>query len=140
MEAGEASRTYRTRRSLRIAVALAALFWAGMVVAVLRLPGGRTLPTAGAAGFAAFFAWAYLLYARTWIAVGPRGLVASTLRGRRPVPFEDILEIVVRDGLAGRVVAVLTRRGLVHFTSLLERHRELLETLLDRTALAPRRV
>jgi hypothetical protein len=133
------ARTYRTRRSLRIAVALGALFWAGMMVAVLSLPGARALPAAGAAGFAGFFVWSYLLYARTWISLGPRGLVSSTLRGRRPVPFEDILEIIVRDGLGGRVVAVVTRRGLVHFTSLLERHRELLETLLERTDLAPRR-
>ncbi|HEX9241850.1 MAG TPA: hypothetical protein VF875_05355 [Anaeromyxobacter sp.] len=135
----EPGRTYRTRRSLRIAVALAALFWAGMMLAVLRLPGGRALPAAGAAGFAVFFVWSYLLYARTWISVGPRGIVSSTLLARRPVAFEDILEIVVRDGLGGRVVAVFTRRGLVHFTSLLERHRELLETLLERTDLVPRR-
>jgi hypothetical protein len=134
----EPGRTYRTRRTLRIAVGLAALFWSGMVLAVLWLPGDRALPAVGAAGFAAFFVWSYLLYARTWIAVGPQGIVASTLLTRRPVPFEDILGIVVRDGFAGRVVAVLTRRGLVHFTSFLERHRELLETLLDRTDLTPR--
>jgi hypothetical protein len=134
----EPGRTYRTRRSVRFAVALAALFWAGMTVAVLRLPGERALPAAGAAGFVAFFVWAYLLYARTWISIGPRGIVSSTLLARRPVPFEDILEIVVREGLAGTVVAVFTRRGLVHFTSLLERHRELLEKLLERADLAPR--
>jgi hypothetical protein len=132
-------RTYRTRRSLRIAVALGALFWAGMMVAVLSLPGGRALPAIGAAGFAGFFVCSYLLYARTWISVGPGGIVSSTLRGRRPVPFADILAIVVRDGLGGRVVAVVTRRGLVHFTSLLERDRELLELLLERTELVPRR-
>jgi hypothetical protein len=54
------------------------------------------------------------------------------------VPFEDILQIVVRDGLGGRVYAVFTRRGLVQFTSLTARHRELFETLLERAALSPR--
>jgi hypothetical protein len=94
---------------------------------------------ASAVGFAAFFAGSYALYARTWISVGPGGIVSSSLLARRPVPFDDILQIVVRDGLGGRVVALFTRRGLVHFTSFLERHRELLEELLERTRLEPLR-
>jgi hypothetical protein len=135
----EGARTYRTRRSLRVAVALAALFWAGMLAAVLRVPGTGAAAAWGAAAFAAFFAWTYLLHARTWISVGPRGIVSSTLRGRRPIPFEDILGIVVRDGIGGRVVAVFTRDGLVRFTSLVARHRELLETLVDQAGLRPLR-
>lgn len=131
-------RTYRTRRSLRVAVALAALFWAGMALAALRAGAGWGA-AAGAAGFAAFFAGAYALYARTWISVGPRGIVSSSLLARRLVPFEDVLQIVVRDGLGGRVVALFTRRGLVQFTSFLERHRDLLEELLERTRLEPLR-
>lgn len=131
------SRTYRTRLPLRIACAVAALFWAGMLVAVLRFPRAGLAPALGAAGFAAFFVWSYLLYARTWIAVTDRGIVASSPLRLRPVPFDDILEIVVRDGLGGRVYAVFTRRGLVQFTSLTARHRELFETLLERSALAP---
>ncbi len=94
----------------------------------------------GAGGFAVFFVWSYLLYARTWIAVTADGIVAASPLRRCPVPFDDILQIVVRDGLGGRVYAVFTRRGVVHFTSLFARHRELFETLLERTALAPRSV
>jgi hypothetical protein len=135
----EPARTYRTRLALRIACALAATFWAFMAAAVLRLPGGGWRTAAGALGFALFFVLSYLLYARTWIAVGPRGIVASSPLRRRPVPFEDIVEIVVRDGLGGRVYAVFTRRGRVEFTSLIARHRELFETLLERAALTPRR-
>src|SRR6516165_7353792 len=134
----ERGRTYRTCLAVRAAVALAALFWAGMLAAVLREPETGASAAWGAAGFAAFFGWAYLLYARTWIAVGPRGIVSSTLLRRRPVPFDDILGIVVRDGLGGRVVAVLTRGGPIQFTSLIARHRELLDTLLERAQLAPR--
>jgi hypothetical protein len=133
----EPARTYRTRLGLRIACALAAGFWLVTSAAVLRLPGGRAT-AAGALGFALFFVLSYLLYARTWIAVGPHGIVASSPLRRRPVPFEDILQIVVRDGLGGRVYAVFTRRGLVQFTSLTARHRELFETLLERAALSPR--
>jgi hypothetical protein len=67
--------------------------------------------------------------------VTPDGIVAATALRRRPVRFEEILEIVVQDGLGGRVYAVLTRRGLVRFTSLFARHAELFETLLERAGL-----
>jgi hypothetical protein len=125
----EVARTYRTRLALRLACAAAAAFWAGVFALVLRTPGAGWQAAAGAAGFSLFFVGSYLLYARTWIAVGPRGIVAASPLRRRPVPFEDILRIVVCDGLGGRVYAVFTRRGLVQFTSLTARHRELLETL-----------
>jgi hypothetical protein len=135
----ETARTYRTYLALRLACAAAAVFWAGMCAVLLRAPVAGWRPAAGAAGFSLFFVASYLLYARTWIAVGPRGIVAASPLRRRPVPFEDILRIVVRDGLGGRVYAVFTRRGLVQFTSLTARHRELLETLLRNTDLAPQR-
>jgi hypothetical protein len=132
------ARTYRIRLALRVACALAALFWAGMLVAVLLLPGGGAGAAVGAGGFVLFFIASYLLYARTWIAVGPEGIVAASPLRRRPVAFADVLEIVVRDGPGGRMYAVVTRRGLVRFTSLLARHRELFETLRARAGLSPR--
>jgi hypothetical protein len=134
----EQLRTYRTRLSLRVAVALAAVFWAGMLVAVIRLPGGGASAAFAAGGFTAFFVASYVLYARSSITVTRDGIVAASPLRRRPVPYADILEIVVRDGLGGRVYAVFTRRGIVQFTSLFGRHRELFETLLERSELAPR--
>jgi hypothetical protein len=134
----EPARTYRIRLGLRVACALASAFWAAVAGLVITLPGGGWRAAAGALGFAAFFLASYLLYARTWIAVGPRGIVASSALRRRPVAFDDIVRIVVRDGLGGRFYAVFTRRGLVHFTSLVARHRELFETLLERAALTAR--
>lgn len=134
----ERARTYRTRLGLRLACAGAAVFWAGMCAAVVHLPGTQWSAAAAAAGFCVFFVWSYLLYARTWIAVGPGGIVAASPLRRVRVAFDDILEIAVRDGLGGRVYAVFTRRGLVQFTSLTARHRELFETLLERSALSPR--
>jgi hypothetical protein len=130
-------RTYRIRLWLRVACALAATLWATVFVTALRFPVLGGTAAAGAGLFAVFFAVSYLLYARTWIAVGPRGIVASSPLRRRPVLFEDILQVVVRDGVGGRVYAVVTRRGPVHFTSLLARHRELFETLLAQASLAP---
>jgi hypothetical protein len=139
VDQGPRIRTYRTRRSLRIAVGLAAAFWAGMLVALLRSPGSTGSAVIGAAAFACFFVASSVLYARSSITVTGDGIVAASPLRRRPVPFDDILEIVVRDGLGGRVYAVFTRRGLVQFTSLFARHVELFETLLERSGLAPRR-
>jgi hypothetical protein len=133
----EQARTYRTRLSLRLAVALAAAFWVAMAVALIRGPGSAPGAVLGASAFAAFFVVSWFAYQRSWIAVTAQGIVASSPLHRRPVPFDDILRIVVRDGLGGRVYAVFTRRGLVHFTSLFARHRELFETLLERSALSP---
>jgi hypothetical protein len=134
------ARTYRIRLGLRLACAAAALFWAGMFAAVVRAPGAGLAPAAGAAGFAVFFVWSYLLYARTWIAVGPRGIVAASPLRRRPVAFDDILQIVVCDGPGGRLYSVMTRRGLVRFTSLVARHQELFETLVARSGLSAQAV
>jgi hypothetical protein len=135
----DAARRYRTRLFLRIAVGLAALFWFGVLVLLLSTTGASDLRSVlTAAGFVTFFAAFTVVYGRTSITVTPNGIVATTPFRRRPVRFDEIHEIVVQDGLAGRVYAVFTRRGLVQFTSLFERHRELFETLLERTQLQPR--
>jgi hypothetical protein len=132
------ARTYRTRPALRLAVALAGAFWGVTFAVLVRAPGVPASAALAAAAFAALFASAYALYARWSITVTRDGIVAASPLRRRAVPFDDILQIVVRDGLGGRVYAVFTRRGLVQFTSLFARHRELFETLLERAALSPR--
>lgn len=134
----EEARTYRTRLPLRIAVGAAAALWAGVLAVLLGAPGVETRALLGATGFAAFFLVFSFVYGRTWIAVTPQGIVASTPFRVRPVPFDEILEIVVQDGLGGRVYAVFTRRGLVQFTSLFARHGELFEVLRERAGLQPR--
>lgn len=135
----EEVRTYRTRLSLRLAVAFAAAFWAAMALALARAPGAAPGAILGAAAFAAFFVASWIGYQRSSITITPRGIVASSPLRRQPVPFDDILRIVVRDGLGGRVYAVFTRRGLVQFTSLFGRHRELFELLLERSELSAQR-
>jgi len=130
------ARTFRTRRPLRIAVLLAAALWGAVLAALLGAPAAADLPALlGAAAFLAFFAGFSFAYGRTWIAITPGGVVAATPFRVRPVPFGEIERIVVRDGLGGRAYAVVTRRGLIRFTSLLDHHRELFETLLARTGL-----
>jgi len=132
------ARIYRTRLPLRIAVAAAALFWAAVLAVLLGVPGAEPRAILSATIFVAFFVVFTVVYGRTSITVTSEGIVAATPFRRRPVRFEDILEIVVQDGLGGRVYAVFTRRGLVRFTSLFARHRELFELLLERAELQPR--
>jgi len=133
------ARTYRTRPALQVAVAVAGLLWAGVLAYLLLSDGAEPDAIFGAAAFVAFFAGFSFVYRRTAITVTGEGIVATApLRRPRPVPFSDILEIVVQDGLAGRVYAVFTRAGLVHFTSLFARHRELFELLQDQVAQASR--
>jgi hypothetical protein len=134
------ARTFRTRLPLRIAVLLAAALWGGVLAALLGARGSAE-PQAvlGAAAFLALFAGFSFAYGRTWITVTAGGLVAATPFRVRPVPFDDIEEIVVQDGLAGRAYAIVTRRGLVRFTSLLDHHRELFEVLLEQARLTPQR-
>ncbi len=130
------ARIYRTRLALRIAVVLAAWLWSAALVLLLRAPGTDARLVAGAAALVLFFAASGVVYGRTSIAVTGDGIVASSaFRGRRRIAWDDILRIVVRDGLGGREYALVTRRGPVHFTSLIARHRELFELLLDRSGL-----
>ncbi len=124
--------------ALRIAVALAACLWGAALVVLLRVPGTDPRLVAGSAGLVLFFAAAAVAYGRKWIAVTGDGIVASSAFRRRPIPWDDILQIVVRDGLGGREYALVTRRGAVHFTSLIARHRELFELLLERGGLRAR--
>lgn len=131
------ARTFRTRLTLRIAVLLAAALWGGVLAVLLRAPGAaEPQAVAGATAFLLFFAAFSFAYGRTWIAVTPGGVVASTPFHVRPVPFGEIERIVVQDGLAGRAYAVVTRRGLIRFNCLFDHHRELFETLLERTGLS----
>lgn len=131
------ARTFRTRLPLRIAVLLAAALWAAVLAVLLQAPAAvEPQSVLGAAAFLALFAAFSYVYGRTWIAVTPGGLVAATPFHVRPVPFGEIERIVVQDGLAGRVYAVVTRRGLIRFSCLFDHHRELFEMLLDRAGLS----
>jgi hypothetical protein len=132
------TRTYRTRLPLRIAVAAAAVFWAVVLVALAGAPGIELRVVVSAGAFSLFFVAFTVVYGKTSITVTSDGIVAATPLRRVPVRFDEILQIVVRDGVGGRVYSVLTRRGPVHFTSLFSRHRELFELLLERADLRTR--
>jgi hypothetical protein len=132
-------RTYRTRLWLRAAMLAAALLWAGVLVALAVFPAAPLGAVLSAAAFLAFFAFFSAHYDRIAIVVLPEGVIFRTAFRRVPVRWDEIVRIDVLPGLAGTLYAVLTRRGLVQFTSLLARHRELFQLLLERAKLAQAR-
>jgi hypothetical protein len=129
-------RTFRTRLWLRLAMLCAAAFWAAVLAALARFPAAPAASVLSAAGFLVFFVCYSAVYDRTAVLVGPDGLVFRSVLRRTPVRWDEIVRVEVHTGAAGTLYAVLTRRGLVRFTSLIARHRELFQLLLDRGALS----
>ncbi len=135
----EQVRIYRTCVGVRLAVLAAAAVWAAMLGLLARLPSVAPQSRLSAAAFLVFFALFSMYYGRLAIAVTGEGIVVSRfLRRLLPVPFEDILGIEVRKALGGTFYDVLTRRGLVRFSSLLARHRELFRLILEKADLERR--
>ena len=114
----------------------AAAFWAAVLAALARFPSAPGASIASAAGFLVFFVFYSAVYDRTAVQVGPEGVVFRGVLRRTPVRWDEILRVEVHTGLAGTLYAVLTRRGLVRFTSVLARHRELFQLMLERGAMS----
>ncbi len=129
------SRTYRTLLWLRFALLAAAVFWASVLAALAHFPGAPFGSVLSALAFLAFFVVFGLHYGRMAIVVTREGIVFRSFFRRVPVRWDEILKVEVRPGLPGTLYAVLTRRGLVQFSSLLARHRELFQVLLERAGL-----
>jgi hypothetical protein len=128
--------TYRTRLDLRLAVTAAAVLWAAaLTVLVQNLEQVQPRVLLGAAGFLTFFAVFSAYYGRLGVTVKPEGIVVSRFFGAVPVRYEEIVRIEVRQGIAGTLYQVRTRRGPVQFTSVLARHRELFDLLRHRAGL-----
>jgi hypothetical protein len=130
-----APRTFRARLSLRLALAAAAVVWAAALAALAFLPGAPWASVASALAFLAFFLCYSAHYGRMAVVVRPDGVVFRSVFRQLRVTWDEILKVEVRVGLAGTLYAVLTRRGCVQFSSLLARHRELCQLMLDRAGL-----
>lgn len=130
-----ALRTFRTLLWLRLAMLVAAVFWAAVLTALARFPAAPSDSVLSAVAFLAFFVAFGAHYDRMAIVVTPDGLVFRSFFRRVPVRWDEIEKVEVHTGIAGTLYAVLTRQGLVQFTSLLARHRELFQLLLERAGL-----
>jgi hypothetical protein len=130
-----APRTFRARLSLRVALVAAAAVWAVAVGALAFFPGAPWGSVASALGFLVFFVGYSAHYGRMAVKVTQEGVIFRSVFRQLCVTWDEIVKIEVRVGLAGTLYAVLTRRGLVQFSSLLARHRELCQLMLDRAGL-----
>lgn len=134
-----AGTTFRTRLSLRLAVAAAGALWTATLAYLAQFPGVTPRTLLSAAAFVALFAFFSVLYERRAIIVTGEGIVLRRLGRRLRVPFEEIAGIEVRRSIAGRSYEVRTRGGLVRFSSLVSHHGELFELLRARARLQRRR-
>jgi len=132
-------RTFRPRLSLRLAVLIAAALWAAALALVAAHPEIGLRSALIALGFLTFFMLSIAHYELTAIEVGSDGIVVRGAFRDVHVRFDEIQNLVIHRGFAGTLYAVLTRRGLVRFSSLFGGHRELADLLLDRSGLVPLR-
>jgi hypothetical protein len=114
----------------------AAVFWASVLAALAHLPGAPFGSVLSAVAFLAFFVVFGAHYGRMAVVVTQECVVFCSFFRRVRVSWDEILKVEVRPGLAGTLYAVLTRRGLIQFSSLLARHREVFQLLLDGARLA----
>lgn len=134
-----AGATFRTRLSLRLAVAAAGALWTATLAYLSRFPEVAPRTLLSAAAFVALFAFFSVHYEMRAIVVTGEGIVFRRLGRRVWVRFEEIAGIEVRRSIAGRSYEVRTREGPVRFSSLVSRHGELFQLLLDRARLQRRR-
>ncbi len=131
--------TFRTRSSLRLAVAAAGALWTSTLAYLAQFPEVAPRTLLSAAAFVALFGFFSVHYERRAIIVTRDGIVLRRLGPVVRVRFEEIAGIEVRRSLAGRSYEVRTRDGLVRFSSLVSRHGELFELLRERARLERRR-
>ena len=134
------ARIFRTGAVLRVALAGAGVFWLvcffGLWLRGHGLVSGATVWGCLAFAFFFFALWAY--HSRLRIDVDGAGVRYRSLRKSVQVAFADILRVSVVPTVSLRVYLVVTRRGIISFTSNVKGHRELFALLLERANLAER--
>lgn len=131
------ARVFRVGLPLRLALAAAAAVWGLALFVLARAPEAPVGAVLTAIGFLAYFVLATAHYALLRVVVAPGGLVFASPLRRLRVPWDEVLRVQVRRSPIGTLYAVVTRRGLVQFSSLLSEHRQLLGMLLDGARLVP---
>ena len=115
------------------------MLWAAALALVATHPETGLRSAFIALGFLVFFVGSIAHYELTAIEVDSEGMVVRGAFRQLHVRFDEIENLVIQRSLAGTLYAVLTRRGLVRFSSLFGGHRELADLLLDRSGLVPLR-
>lgn len=127
---------FRPYRVLAGLMVVAEVWWAALLLYLLRTGQAPLRAVLGALFFVLFFAAWGLYYWRALIVVDRRGLTYRGMVRTRRLEFADIRNVDVMPGPV-TVYAVRGRPGRVLFTSLFTHHRRLAELLVQRAGLAP---
>ena len=122
--------------ALRLSLAAAGLFWAVCFVGMFQARAQVAVSTVwGCLVFALFFFGTWLHHARLRIAVGDDCVWFRGLRRDVRVGFGEILRVNVVPSLMLRLYLVVTRRGVLCFSSHVKGHRELFAILIEKAQL-----
>lgn len=130
-----APQTFRPRAEIRWVVLGADYFWLFILFALIALRGASDAAFVGTAFFIALFTVCGLFYSQTAIVVTADGVVYRGLVERRMFGFDEILRVQARPGLVGTDYDVMTRRGLMQFSSIFKDHKRLFDLIVERAGL-----
>ena len=137
--AGEETLRFRLRPALRWLVGGAVQLW--LFILALLIWFGEEIPVhtyLSALFFVVLFAGVFTFYSGLTISVDRYGVTYRGLLSFRTYPFDSILKMEVRDGLAGRTYDVFTKRGMLQFSSFLDGHARLFDLIAERADLKRR--
>lgn len=129
---------FRPSPVLAVLMALAGLLWLGVLLYLSTFRGVPLRTLLSALFFVAFFAVAFLYYARSAIVVEGRQLIYRGMVRTRRFRVQDIRKLDVLPSLI-TVYAIRLPGKLVHFTSLFPHHQRLARLLVEQAGLAPLR-
>ena len=132
---------FRLSPAIRWIIGGAISLWVAILLILLLQPGAIPWRTyLSAIFFIALFASVLVFYSGLTIVVDRHGVTYRGLVSLRTYPYESILQLDVRPGLTGILsYEVVTRRGMLHFSSFIANHRRLADLIVQRSRLGRRR-
>ena len=131
----EPRRVYRTSVALRVALGVAGVFWAAAAGLLWSYRQEAPESFYGCIALAAFFAALLAYHTRMQIEVQGSCFRYRGPIGQMEVPYEDVLKVDVTPSLMMTLYLVVTRKGLVLFSSQFRGHQELFKLLVRRAGL-----
>ncbi len=128
---------FRLHPAIRWVVGGAVYFWALIFLVLLLLPADIPWHTyVSAVFFIALFTLVLIFYNGLTIVADQYGVTYRGLLSFRNYPYETVLKVDAKPGITGIVnYHVVTRRGMLYFSSFIANHRRLMEIIIDRAGL-----
>ncbi len=130
----DAPQVFRPRKVLAPLMGVATLVWLAVLAYLFQFEGVPIRIFLAAGFFVALFGLSVAYYGRSAIFVDARGVTFRGIVRTRRFAFDEIRKLDVIPGPI-TVYAVRVREHFVHFTSIFQRHRALMQLLVDRAGL-----